>query len=310
MNETTLRLEVLSPPVAPVYYTMTFPAYRHLLTLQVSVRHEEGHHGPKREVQPLAVAALEGDEPVGLALAEIPLDRSDVPQLLSVFVNKEHRLRGIGSLLVQAVEVELKRRGFEQIRAVYMTGKAGADTMQRIFERLEWDAPVTRTVTIQCRIEEWARAPWLTGFRLNPEYEVFPWTELTDADRQFLVKSQEETHWIPDDLVPWKYDKVFEPVSSIGIRYRGEVIAWVLNHRISDDTVRFTCSFIRRELGRLGRSFAVFTESIRRLSATHYVYGVFTTPVQHKEMAALVRKWASTSSFFFGETKGIAKRLR
>jgi hypothetical protein len=47
---------------------MTFPAYRHLLSLDVNVRHPDD--GDTRRVQPLGMVAMLGERPIGLALAE------------------------------------------------------------------------------------------------------------------------------------------------------------------------------------------------------------------------------------------------
>ena len=302
-----IRFQLLGPPVDPRFVEMTFPSFRPLLALETTRRHEE-HGGPKRLVQPFAIAAFRDDTPVALLMGEAPLEGGDA-EILSIFVVPEERRRGLATALVTLAEREVVRRGLSAVRAVYMTGKAGAEAAEHIFARREWDAPVTRMVTIQCRIEEWARAPWLSAFKLNPEYVFIPWSDVTEEDLEAIRRSQEETHWIPEDLVPWKYLHNLEPVSSLAVRYRGEIVAWVLNHPISRETVRFTCSYIRKDLGRLGRGLAVFAESVRRMQTTDYVNGIFTTPVHHKEMAALVRNWATKSSFFFGETRGVRKAL-
>ena len=52
---------------------MTFPAYRHLLSLAPNVRHPQD--GDTRRIQPIGVVAILDGRPVGLALAEVPLDR-------------------------------------------------------------------------------------------------------------------------------------------------------------------------------------------------------------------------------------------
>ena len=49
-------------------------------------------------------------------------------------------------------------------------------------------------------------------------------------------------------------------MSSLGLRYRGEVVGWVINHRMDERTVRFTCSFMRRDLARRAAILALYPD--------------------------------------------------
>lgn len=303
-----LRIEPLDAGTAPAFAAMTFPAYRHLLSLSPAVRHPQENE--PRTIQPFAAGAVLGGRPAGLVLGELPIDGKQPPELLSLFVDSAYRQRGIGTALVEAAEREVHSRGFGEIAAVYMTGKPSIAHVERIFAARGWEMPETRMVTVRFTIEELDAAPWLHKYHLGSDYEVFSWCDLRPEEREELVASQEKLHWIAHDLQPWDYENSgYDTATSVGVRYRGKVVGWVINHRLSDDTIRYTCSFIHKSLGRLGRILPLYGESFRRTKAAGYRQGMFVTPLYHKGMAAFARKWFVPWSCFSGETMGTRKVL-
>ena len=81
---------------------MTFPAYRHLLAMTPAPRHLDGTDQPTG--QPVGVAALSQGHAVGLVLADVPVEGGGHPELLSLFVHRDWRSKGLGTMLVGALE--------------------------------------------------------------------------------------------------------------------------------------------------------------------------------------------------------------
>lgn len=302
----TTSYEILSPSEAARFQAMTFPAYRHLLALQPCFRHPE--ENDPRQIQPLAIGAWESGEPAGLLVAELPVEKGGDPELLSLFVPSERRGRGIATALVERLEQEIERREFHKLVAVYMTGKPSIEAVERILEKRRWQPPETRMVSVKFDLEKLSEAAWLRRYKLGPEYEIFPWVELGDQERDEIRESHEKLGWIAADLLPWDYEKTgVEPLTSVGVRYKGKVVGWVLNHRLSEDTIRYTCSFIHKSLGRLGKIVPLYGESFRRSRQAGFAQGMFVTPLYHKGMAAFAKKWFGPWSSFLGETRGAEK---
>ncbi|MBZ5587393.1 MAG: GNAT family N-acetyltransferase [Acidobacteriia bacterium] len=300
--------EILQPPAPTQFQAMTFPAYRHLLSLQPSRRHEEERNRPP--IQPFAVAALVRGQPVGLALAELPLVAGGEPELLSLYVAPHLRNVGVGSALLKTLEDELSRRGYPRVGTVYMTGKPAIPAFERVLVKRGWEAPTTRTVSVRFTVEDIDRFPWLNKYALPPGLEIFPWAELTEGDRRQLHSTQENNHWIARDLQPWDHDYYgFEPITSLGLRSREGVVGWVINHAISETTLRFTCSYIRKDLGRRGRIVPVYSASLTRAKQTQFTQCMFVAPVQHPTMVHFVHKWMGPWVSFLGETRGSTKNL-
>lgn len=305
-----VRFEALNSPVDPRFADMTFPAYRHLLALQPGKRHA-GLPG-RPVVMPVALGARVGEEPVGLALGEVPEGQTANAEVLSLFVAPAYRGRGLGTALLDAMGTYLSRMGIEKAEGVYMTGQANQEFLERVLRKAGWTEPEFRQLTMRFTLEEGRRMGWYGRYPLEAGYSMFPWKDLTDAERESLRESQRATGWIKPDLEPWKHDaEGFEPVSSLGIRLHGEIVGWVLTHALDARTVRFTCSFIRRDLGRRGKIVPAYSEVIRRLSeGTAFEVCTLTVPVQHRGMSSFILRRCAPFASFTGETRGTTKLLR
>lgn len=317
MSETAQALEFapLDASMAESCARLTFPVYRHLLSLRPAPRHPE--QGDERSIQPVGFVALAGAAPAGLALAELPLgpdsweDESErIPEILSLFVEPERRNQGIASALLEKLEAHVRAQGFEEVKAVYMGNRPGNAALLRVLAKRGWGTPAVRTVTLRFTPQGARNTPWFGRVQLSREYEIFPWTELTPDEREQLRRSQADSPWIPVGLEPWRHDRhSFDPVSSIGLRYRGQVVGWVINHRVSPTTVRFTCSFMRKDLGRRGRILPLYTASLQRLDQAGCTDCLFVTPVVFPNMVDFVKNRCAPWEGTLTETYGVSKRL-
>lgn len=298
----------LAPPVAAEYERMTFPAYRHLLALAPAptlLREPTA-----RRVQPLALGGIADGVPIALALAGLPLDDDDGPELLSLYVAPSWRGRGIGRTVLAALESEVARRGFASLGTVFAAAAVGTPAFARVLAARGWTPPQPRTLLVRFTPEQARQFPWFNRYPVRDGCEIFPWRELSAAERRQLIESQRQRGWIAEDLVPWRWDAHgFEPVTSVGLRSPEGVVGWVINHAIDERTLRFTCSFIRKDYGRRARILPLYTESIRRMRNTPFTQCSFVTPLRHATMAAFARRWMAPWAGTVQETLGSEKNL-
>ena len=297
-----ISYRVLEPAEASRYRGFTFPAYRHLL---------DGLGTPAAgQVGSLAVGASLLGRPTGLALAGLPpTDSIRDPELLSIYVGQSARQKGIGSALLERLEDELAQRGYTGVTTSYMCGKPSIPYVERMLKSAGWAKPATRTFAIRFTRDEARNVPWFGKYSLGQGYEIFPWAEVTEAERRELRRSHEETGWISEDLLPWKFDAEFEPLTSLGLRLDGRVVGWVINHVIAPDTVRMACVFVRRDLQRLGKILPVLSESLDLLQQTPYIWVSATTRVHYPGMIGFFKRWCGPWATFLDETRESAKEL-
>jgi len=305
-----LSFEVLrETTVVPRLLDMTFPAYRKFLALRPVVRHPE--QGDKRLVQPVGLVAWQGESPVGLALAERPVEAADRVELLSLFVEEDRRNAGVATGLVRRLEEHLRASGVTSLSAVYMTGKPAIAAVERVFEKSNWTPPEPRTISVTFTPEEALRTPWAGHAPLrSPEFEIVPWAVLTAAEKAAIARSHEDAPWIPRGLEPWRHDFYgFDTVSSLGLRYRGRVVGWVINHQMGPGNVRFTTSFMHPALSRRGRLIPLYTESLVRLRESDCRVCSFAVPMHYKDMALFLRRRFLPWVHHVSESRGVSKEL-
>jgi hypothetical protein len=221
-----------------------------------------------------------------------------------------YRGQGLATALVEAMEETLRERGAASVEAVYTTGKASIPAIERIFEKRGWETPVVRSLTVQFTIAEALSTPWYGRSGLPPGAEIFSWADLSKDEYERLRESNARAPWIPIGLQPWQHDTIgFDPVSSVGLRYRGEVVGWVINHQVAPGTVRFTCSCMHPTLSRRARILPLYSEAVRRLSEAGCRYCTFITPTTYPPMLEFIRRHCAPYASFTGETRGTRKSL-
>ncbi len=159
----------------------------------------------------------------------------------------------------------------------------------------------SKPVNTAARAIEWP-------IRLPKGYDVLPWAQVTTAEREALRVSNLEKPWIAPDLVPFYFEENYEPVTSVALRINGATLGWCLNH-VVDGILRFTCSFLRRDLQRLGRIVLLYSESVSRMPVAGLSVGMWTVPIKHAGMVNFTRKHMQPYSIFFGETRGVTAHL-
>jgi GNAT superfamily N-acetyltransferase len=305
-----LSFEVLREgTVVPDLEAMTFPVYRRFLALRPTPRHPE--LGDKRVVQPLGLVAWQGERPVGLLLAERPVEAPDRAEVLSLFVSDDRRNAGVATGLVHRLEQHLRAAGVRTVTAVYMTGKPGIAPMERVFEKCRWTPPEARTISVWFTPEEAMRMPWFGRLEIAAsELEICAWEDVTAEEKAALARSQEAAPWIPRGLEPWRHDFYgFERVSSVGLRHRGEVVGWIINHELRPGSVRFTCHFMQPRHSRRGRMLALYTESIQRLQRAGCVVCSFAVPMYYREMTQFLKRRCLPWLEHVSESRAVSKEL-
>jgi hypothetical protein len=193
-----------------------------------------------------------------------------------------------------------------------MTGSGHTPALEGLLRSRGWSRPVTRMVVEKFRLSRAMDASWYRLARRR-RLKVFPWRELEAEEKQRIEESHRRGPWIDEDLAPWSFEQRLtgvEPSSSVGIRVGAEVVGWVLNHRLSGRTLRFSCAFLRRDLARRGLLLPALAESIHRAAKASFECGIHAVPGSKPDMLRFVHAWCAPWADAVEETRATEKFLR
>jgi GNAT superfamily N-acetyltransferase/predicted GNAT family acetyltransferase len=210
----------------------------------------------------IALGVSKASQPIGLALAEI-IPNTGIAQILSLFVKPKYRQSGIGSALLNSLEQELRRFGCTKMQLTYISGAATMPALEHLLSKQNWSSDRSQMIVCNTTTNILKNAPWLDSYFLPSSFSIFPLVELTLAEYQTIQEQQAIAPWYPEILSPFRGELPVEPLNSLGLRYRGEVVGWIATHRISPDTIRYTSLFVRKDLQKMGRAISLVAEAIK-----------------------------------------------
>ncbi|MBO9540561.1 GNAT family N-acetyltransferase [bacterium] len=238
----------------------------------------------------VAIGVSDGTRAVGLVLADHPRD-SRLGVVLSLYVTPQYRRRGLGKTLFGLLGDELRRRGCFEAKASFMDGTPSTPGVERILSHHDWSQPLERVWVCTGTRESIVSLPWLQDLPLPEAFEMFPWNALRDDERQALLEQEAVAPGYPAILSPFREEHLLEPLNSLGLRYRGQVVGWLITHRIAPDTIRYTSLFVREELQALGRAIPLVARAIRlQLEDGGANKGTFAVLVQNRAMANFIHR--------------------
>ncbi len=289
-------MHILNSITASLYQQFTFPYYRtRLQTITASG-------------MTIAIGAMDGAQAVGLVLAErLPESRS--ANVLSIFVAPSHRSRGIGTALLTRLEQELQHQGCAELQIVYVTGKPTTPALERLLHHCQWTPPQLRMLVCKSTFDRIVAAPWMHRYYLPSVFEIVPWADISPDERRDIQQRQDENPWIPSDLVPFQLEENFEPINSLALRYQQQIVGWVITHRLDTSTIRYTCSFVREDLQRMGRIVPMYVAAIQRQQQAGIMNGIWTVPQRHTAMFNFVQQRMAPYMASIEETRGATKLL-
>ncbi|MES2295985.1 MAG: GNAT family N-acetyltransferase [Pseudomonadota bacterium] len=281
---------------------MTFPKYRHLLSLS--------------DPRVAGVVALQDGMPVALALAAI---QKDTATLLSLYVSEDHRRQGTGAATLTALEAEVAGRGCGGIETVWMSAPIEVNAFAFVLQRLHWSSPQARMHVYRATCDSLASVGWIRRFADLPfGHSIVPWQLVTPAQLTRLKQAIRFESWIPADLDPFAFagdgfdGAPSEPALNLACIANDEVVGWNLAHRIDAACVRVSCTYVRPALQAQLLMLAMWRDFFERLSLTAYQQVSWAVSVEREAMirfnekfmlpytSASLTSWGSNKSLVLG----------
>lgn len=208
----------------------------------------------------IAIAVKEEEKPVALILASlIPIFHS--AEIHSFNVLGSHLQIALGVELLTFLENELIKEKCKIAFFTYPEDNYYSLFLEKILRERNWKGP--RYFKIYLRFISAAfHPPWLRNdYTYPPYFHAFPWSELTKEDIKHIhfLESQDLA---PKTISPFSKQEKIDFSNSLGLRYKGKVVGWMITHRIAPDTIRYVSLFILKEFEKLGPSIKLLCDSI------------------------------------------------
>ncbi|ADI38945.1 putative uncharacterized protein [Waddlia chondrophila 2032/99] len=209
----------------------------------------------------IAIGIEKNSEPIGLALASLfkGLDYAEIHTInIDIHYKKPNILKNFIS--------EIEKKLFSQ-NANYITYRFSPDTpivnsLVPVLEENSWASP--KLVMIRYFYDAQAfNPPWYDRPPLLPSgYKTFKWETIRDSELEKIKKDYKQGYFT-DHVSPfWEAEKI-EPVNSIGLRYKNQVIGWMICHRVAHDTIRYTAFYVKHQFAFTGYPLRLLVDSMK-----------------------------------------------
>ena len=263
---------------------LTAPTYKHLTYPWLQERLDKLLPS---DLTNIALGVVLQGQPVGLVLAEYSINQNQA-NILSLIVAKEHRQRGLGTALLIQIEEILKGYGCQQLNLLYTLNLA-TPILERMLKQQNW-TPAS-FYSLQCLTNRATinQAPFLHGYTLPKKFTIFPWAELTAQERAKIEQRDEGLNY-PEELSPFKEDQI-EVVSSVGLRYREEVVGWSIVQRVMPNCVTYKALFVKPEFRSLAIGVYLLAASINlQLTDDKVTEAMFIVLTENTRMVRFVNR--------------------
>ena len=210
----------------------------------------------------LAIGCAIDEIPVGLALASLhkPLLLGEIH---SLYVHPEQQKQHIGTQLLAKLEEEALREGCNILTKKYPDNSPFTIPIEKILKRRGWQGPKVHSIRYLFDViafnPDWFQRPP----KLPPDYTEFLWKEISKEEEKQL-RAQQDQDVFPDIVSPYGPDEhLLEPLNSLGLRYKDEIIGWVITHRISPDTIKYSALYMQRKSRNLGYIIRLLIDAIQ-----------------------------------------------
>ncbi len=282
-----IEIRPLAADETAPFADFTFPALRPLLD------HE-------RPIRPVMLGARADGDPVGMSYGLAAPNRQF--ELLSLYVAPLWRGQGIGTRLLTELEDHYHGEGCV-LGAHFFTVMEDEPGFAKYLMRHGWSAPTIRQVICRTTTELILSSPLRAFARLPRGYRIIGWAEVTPAQKDAIREHTErEPGWYPEQLDPFVHEQDGLMETSIALVHGDEVVGWLFAHPIGDDTLRMTCSFVAKELQRMGRVLHLWWEAgVRQDAYTSMKRTIWTVPLAYGEHVKFVLKhvkpWMESVSY-------------
>lgn len=190
----------------------------------------------------MGVLAVHNRQPVGLILTTAESTHT-IYRIHSFLVQPNFQRQGIGLRLLKTLEKYIRERGGQRVEGSYRNHWKSVAAIKKILKREDWQTPEPQLIIAKGRV-----AKVLSYFSKTNQVisglTILPFTQLKKSDIEYIQKKQATNRWFDPDLFPFMEEQTIHLACSFLVKKEGEIIGWLVAHRINARLNEWTALFI------------------------------------------------------------------
>lgn len=247
-----------------------------------------------------ALGASVDGVPVGLLLMTTS-SKIKVADVKSLFIAEPYRRKGIGSQLLQRAFQQLHQEDYGYLFAVYPEAWEETPGIETFLHRNGFSGKTLFEAEFLFEYDKF-KPDWLMReYSWPKDLKVFPWREVSYQDVAAL-KDRFNRGDAPAALHPFREDSSFESLNSLGLRYEGTIVGWMITQRVTPSIIDYSNLFIEYEFQKKGYSIQLLVDAIRIQCQNQVRWGMFRVNISQASASWLKfirRRLAPQANFIF-----------
>ncbi len=165
--------------------------------------------------------------------------------------------------LLQMITQLLIEKGITFATFIYSPEDAISAILEKIFPQNQWQGPQPFSVECLFNAKEFDPPWWYKNIELEQGVEEFLFKNLTKEEQKNLWHRHEQLS-IPAFIFPFGHEKnLIEYKNSLGLRYKGKVVGWMITHRIEPDRIRYSLLYLEKDFAHTRYWLKLLIDSLR-----------------------------------------------
>ncbi|CRX37767.1 hypothetical protein [Estrella lausannensis] len=228
----------------------------------------------KKVIRQLLYAVFDEETLQGFALV-VFLPSFSLGDIKQLYLKEIPAKKEAATRLLHCIEDSLKRRGCLILQHQYEEDEGAPTPFIELFLQAEgFGLKSLRMARLYFDIFAFL-PPWFLKTRpLPPDFSFFPWKEVTPQELMKLHRMQEQFTVHPF-ISPTDEEESMQPINSIGLRYKAELVGWMVTHTLpyEPDQIRYSAFYVSPEFLNRGVAVPLLQESIRRQQRSPIQWG-------------------------------------
>jgi hypothetical protein len=182
--------------------------------------------------------------------------------------------------LIAALQKELLLRKCRTLMFVYSKEMAEKLDLSKVLKELSWEGDNLFEIKASYACQDFHPSWFEQEKAIPPGWEIFFWKDLTTKEKEKLLLRQQHFSF-PRAISPFgKKEALIEPLNSLGLRYHGEVVGWMITHRIKPDTLLYSSLYVDQEHRASGMGIQLVRTAVKQQQSSSIPFSLFEINVR------------------------------